>query len=447
MNGFQEGNPILAWVDHLPTAWKARRMKEVAKTSLSSVDKKTEAGENAVRLCNYTDVYKNDFITSDLDFMEATASMSEIQRFRLSEDDVIITKDSETPDDIAVPAYIPHDLGGVVCGYHLAVIRPSKDVIVGRFLFRALQASGVREQFYSTANGITRYGIGQDSISNAIVPVPPFVLQHSIASFLDRKIAAIDALIAKKQRLVKLLEEKRQSIITRAVTKGIDPNAKMKDSGVEWLGEIPAHWIVAPTKLVARLESGHTPSRQHPEYWVNCTVPWFSLSDVWQIRSGRQDYLGETKEMISELGIDNSGARLLPAGTVVVSRTASVGFSGIMPCPMATTQDFANWICGTRLQPEYLLYVFRGMKEEFKRLMMGSTHQTIYMPEIETFRTPVPPIVEQKDIVKYVRDRTRLFDEVLDRASSLVERLREYRQALITAAVTGKINVREEKVA
>lgn len=330
-------------------------------------------------------------------------------------------------------------------GRGLCAIKPlDRNVLLAEYLGYLLEH--VKEQLNEIATGSTYTAVSVEDVGSAAIDLPPITKQCAIASLLDRKTAAIDALIEKKQRLVELLEEKRQAVITRAVTKGLDPNVKMKDSGVEWLGEIPAHWIVAPTKLVARLESGHTPSRQHPEYWVNCTVPWFSLSDVWQIRSGRQDYLGETKEMISELGIENSGARLLPAGTVVVSRTASVGFSGIMPCPMATTQDFANWICGPRLQPEYLLYVFRGMKEEFKRLMMGSTHQTIYMPEIETFRTPVPPIVEQKDIVNYVRDRTRLLDEVLDRASSLVERLREYRQALITAAVTGKINVQEEKV-
>src|SRR5207249_3411959 len=107
-------------------------------------------------------------------------------------------------------------------------------------------------------------------------------------------------------------------------------------------------------KYVTRLETGHTPSRQHPEYWENCTIPWFSLADVWQIRDGRKEYLEDTAEKVSELGLANSAARLLPLGTVIVSRTASVGFSGIMPVPMATTQDFVNWICGPKLLPEYL---------------------------------------------------------------------------------------------
>src|SRR5437867_2109956 len=135
------------------------------------------------------------------------------------------------------------------------------------------------------------------------------------------------------------------------------PYPSYKDSGVDWIGRIPADWTIRRIKFVARLESGHTPSRQHPEYWVDCTIPWFSLADVWQIRDGTKEYVSETQEKISELGLKNSAARLLPAETVMLSRTASVGFSAIMGVPMATTQDFVNWICGPSLRSEFLLYV------------------------------------------------------------------------------------------
>lgn len=164
-----------------------------------------------------------------------------------------------------------------------------------------------------------------------------------------------------------------------ATPRGFKPYPEYKDSGVEWLGDIPAHWEVNRTKFAARLRSGHTPSRQHLEYWQDCTIPWFGLADVWQIRDGRIEYVSETAEKISELGLANSAARLLPKGTVILSRTASVGFSAIMGVDMATTQDFVNWVCGPTLRPEYLLYVFRSMGQEFARLTMGSTHQTIYL--------------------------------------------------------------------
>lgn len=189
---------------------------------------------------------------------------------------------------------------------------------------------------------------------------------------------------------------------------------------------------------MARLESGHTPSRQAPEYWApeECTIPWFSLADVWQLREARQTYLGETAEKISPLGVQNSAARVLPAGTVVLSRTASVGFAGIMPRPMATTQDFANWVPGPRLVPEYLLQVFRAMAPEFERLRMGSTHQTIYMPDIQAFRVPLPPVEIQREIASFVDHRTASVDDLIEKRERLIVLLQEKRQVLINQAVT-----------
>jgi type I restriction enzyme S subunit len=176
---------------------------------------------------------------------------------------------------------------------------------------------------------------------------------------------------------------------------------------------------------------------------VDCTIPWFGLADVWQIRDGQTEYVTDTAEKISELGLANSAARLLPKGTVVLSRTASVGFSAIMGADMATTQDFVNWVCGPNLRPEYLLYVFRSMQQEFRRLTMGSTHQTIYMPDVGGFSTPLPPIAEQDRIVVFVREHARRIDALVARVRDAIARLKELRTALISAAVTGKIDVRE----
>jgi type I restriction enzyme S subunit len=160
------------------------------------------------------------------------------------------------------------------------------------------------------------------------------------------------------------------------------------------------------------------------------------LADVWQIRDGICDYLGDTEEKVSESGLAHSSARLLPAGTVVLSRTASVGFAGIMPAPMATTQDFANWMCGPRIMPEYLLNCFRAMRGEFDRTMMGSTHQTMYMPDIRRLAVPVPPIAEQQRVVDFLRLRLPLLDRLIEKKRRLIELLQEKRQALITQAVT-----------
>jgi type I restriction enzyme, S subunit len=206
----------------------------------------------------------------------------------------------------------------------------------------------------------------------------------------------------------------------------------------DWLKGVPPDWDIALLKLVARVESGHTPSRNHPEYWVpeECTIPWFSLADIWQLREGRQKYLGDTKEKISPLGMANSAARILPSGTVVLSRTASVGFSGIMPRSMATTQDFVNFVCGKKLLPGFLLWALRGMRSELERLRMGSTHQTIYMPDLLQFRVPVIPIDRQQAIANFLDQKTAAIDALIERKQRLIALLAEKRAAVIHRAVT-----------
>lgn len=222
----------------------------------------------------------------------------------------------------------------------------------------------------------------------------------------------------------------------KVMPKRFRPYAEYRDSSVTWLGAVPSHWDVKRTKFVATLQSGHTPSRQKPEYWKDCTIPWFGLADVWQIRDGKVEYVHVTEEKISEIGLANSAARLLPKETVILSRTASVGFSAILGVSMATTQDFANWICGPSIRPEYLLFVFRSMDQEFRRLTMGSTHQTIYMPDVAGFSTVVPPVPEQEKIVAYIRSETAKIDALLEQKQRLINLLREKRTALITRAVT-----------
>ena len=315
-----------------------------------------------------------------------------------------------------------------------------RDGAHGRFAFYTSQC--IPFQYYSTNTALP--SMTKSLLGSHIIAVPCETEQGAIATFLDHETAKIDALIAEQQRLIELLQEKRQAVISHAVTKGLNPHAPMKDSGVEWLGEVPAHWTVIPLRLAARIESGHTPSRSHNEYWIekDCVHHWFTLGDVWQIRDGKAEYVYETQEKVSQAGLDNSAARMLPANTVILSRTASVGFSGILGVPMATTQDFVNWVCGPKIVPEFLLFVFRAMSKEFERLKYGSTHNTIYMPDIFSFRAPLPSLIEQGEIVSNVRESLRRLDASFDDLFRSKELLQERRSALISAAVTGQIDVR-----
>ena len=231
MVGDDEVSP-LAWTEQLPDNWDAQPLRSVANYVVSNVDKLSDDVEIEVQLCNYTDVYNNEFITRTLDFMRATASDAEIAKFGLAVGDVLITKDSESWGDIGVPALVRETAEDLVCGYHLALLRPHKGKMAGAFLFRCLQASPVRVQLELAANGITRFGIPKSEIGALRLPIPPLAQQSVIADYLDRETARLDALVAAKQRVLDLLAEKHQSLITRTVTRGLDSSAPLRDSGI-----------------------------------------------------------------------------------------------------------------------------------------------------------------------------------------------------------------------
>ncbi|HMU34916.1 MAG TPA: restriction endonuclease subunit S, partial [Pyrinomonadaceae bacterium] len=251
------------WLGDVPEHWELKRLKHNCRVFPSNVDKKANEGETTVRLCNYTDVYYNDSITCDLDFMEATATEDQIDRFTLLAGDTVITKDSESPDDIAVAAHVPFTLEGVICGYHLAVVRPTEGT-VGNFIKRFFDSRYAKSSFATLANGLTRHALGQYELKNVVLATPPLAEQTEIAAFLDRETGKIDELVAEQRRLIELLKEKRQAVISHAVTRGLNPNAPTKPSGIQWLGNIPEHWEVASMKRRGKLLTEKTERRLNP---------------------------------------------------------------------------------------------------------------------------------------------------------------------------------------
>jgi type I restriction enzyme S subunit len=175
---------------------------------------------------------------------------------------------------------------------------------------------------------------------------------------------------------------------------------------------------------------------------IDRTIPWITTGEVWQIRDDRTEFLRETRELVSELGIANSSAELHPVGTVVLSRTASAGYSAIMGTDMATSQDYVTWTCGPRLRPRFLLLCLRAMRQDLLgRLAMGSTHQTIYVPDIQSIRVPLPPLEEQDQLVEWTWQRLRRTDAATDATRRQIDLLAERRKALISAAVDGQVDV------
>jgi type I restriction enzyme S subunit len=193
---------------------------------------------------------------------------------------------------------------------------------------------------------------------------------------------------------------------------------------------VPKDWSLVHLTSVARLESGHTPARNQPSYWDGY-IPWISLHDSAMLDVSE---ITRTELTVSQEGIANSSARLLPKGTVVFSRTATVGKSTIMGHEMATSQDFANFICGSRLHNRYLMFLFRFMSSEWTRLMAGSTHNTIYMPVFQQLQILLPPLAEQEAIASALSDA----DTWIESLEQLIAKKRQIKQGAMQELLTGK---------
>ena len=210
------------WLGDIPAHWDVALLKHVSDVRFSGVDKHAHDHEIPVRLCNYTDVYKNDRIAESMDLMHATATSAEIARFLLKAGDVLITKDSETPDDIAVPAWVPEDLSGVVCAYHLGLLRPIPKRVAGEFLFRAIGSARIAEQFHVLATGVTRFALSKHDVKNAIIPLPPTDEQAQICRWITEACQPLDGAIQRAQDEITLIREYRDRLIADAVTGQVD---------------------------------------------------------------------------------------------------------------------------------------------------------------------------------------------------------------------------------
>lgn len=303
------------------------------------------------------------------------------------------------------------------------------------------QFKSMRTEFKSLNMGSTHQTIYQKDAAGLQISVPPLEEQRAIAVYLDRETSRIDTLIEEQQLLSELLRERRRALRVHVTLHGSTPTEEV-ESSLPWANQLPENWAVVPLTSVAQLESGHTPSRSREDWWTDCYIPWVSLHDVGTMRETK--YLQDTAQRISDAGIVNSSARLLPAHTVVLSRDATVGRTAIIGVPMATSQHFAAWICGPLLDPEYLWALFAdAMQPLFDSFRNGSTIRTIGMGDLKSFRIPLPPLDEQRRIVEYLDEETPKIDTLIAETEKFIALARERRSALITAAVTGQIDVRE----
>lgn len=434
------------WLGEVPAHWEVRRIRNLVEMRVSSVDKHLKQGEQPVRLCNYVDVYKNDRIGANLDFMPATATRKEIERFRLIPGDVVLTKDSEVWNDIGVPALVEYSAEDLVCGYHLAILRATAGVLGGEYLFRVLQSAGVAWQFHVASNGVTRFGLSHHAIKSARVPVPPLPEQTAIARFLDAADRRVRRYIWTKERLIELLEEEKQATIHEAVTGRIDvrtgqPYPAYKDSGVEWLGRVPEHWEVAGLgyryeQCLGKMLDGKRITGEHlVPYLRNIDVQWDEIN------------VADLPQM--DIRPDEMPRYTVQPGDLLVCEGGEVGRCAIWrgeidPCGFQKALHRLRPRDGERDTPRFLYY---GLAVAVTSGAFADGHESTIAhltgEKLRRHRFAFPSTDEQTTIVRYLDATERLSSA--RRASLLrqIDLLREYRTRLIADVVTGKLDVRE----
>jgi type I restriction enzyme S subunit len=424
----------------LPEGWEQVPLKNVCDFVVSNVDKHSFDDELPVRLCNYTDVYKNDRVSPEMDLMTATATQEEIERFHLEVGDVVITKDSESWDDIAIPAYVEGTADDFVCGYHLALLRPRKDAFDGRFLFRCMQSRPVAIQLELEATGVTRYGLPKDAIGLAVLPFPPLPVQRRIADYLDREASRIDSLIAEKESMLALLEEKRAALISHVVTRGLDPDVHLKRSGEEWLDQVPTHWDMCQLKRTW-LSSDYGLSESIREEGEIAVLRMSCIIDG-RIHASKAGAISEVEEHL-----------LLRRNDLLFNRTNSldqIAKVGIVDFDPSEPLTFASYLVRIRTNdlaiPKYLNFLLNApiFLEFARKNAIPAIGQANLSPaRYGEIHVPIPPRAEQEKIVAFLERETGAVNLLLEEIRCSVELLRERRAALVAAAVTGQISLME----
>ncbi len=434
------------WLGEVPEHWEAHRIRNATEMRVSNVDKHMKDNEVPVRLCNYVDVYKHDRIRHEMPFMRATASPEEIVRFRLERWDVLITKDSEAWNDIGVPALVEHPADDLICGYHLALLRPQRDRLSGDYLFRALQSNAVAHQFHVAANGVTRYGLSHASIKSIWLPVPPLPEQAAIVRFLDHYDRKIRHYIRTKQKLIKLLEEQKQVIIHSAITRGLDPNVCLKPSGMEWLGDVPEHWAVARLKtLVSQVTSG---SRGWSNFAADNGPLFIRIGNLTRSSIGL-DLTDTVRLNLPKFASVEAERTRIQKNDLLLSITAYIGSVAVVPgnlgeayisqhvacCRPKTTIANIKWIAYVLLSP---------VGQTHGRLCMyGGTKQGLSLDDVKNYVVLLPSPEEQNALVEWIENAAESIDRAIEIAHRKISLLHEYRTRLIADVVTGKLDVRE----
>ena len=411
-------------------------LRYAADVRTSSVDKHTHDGELAIQLCSYTDVYKNDRVRPGAGLMRATATSDEVERFRLRVGDSVLTKDSEDPSDIGISAYVDGTADDFVCGYHLAIARPTNDTHP-RYLTWALRSRPILNHFSNHALGISRYGLTVNGLRSAPIPWHSTDAQRRIADFLDDRIARIDQILSGRRAQVALLHATAARASFETVT-GFGLPRERRPTEIAWVGDLPAEWPLFTVSSQFQVDLGKMldEKRQKGEH----TIPYLRNTNV------QWDTIDTDDLKIMDVALEERGRYTVRSGDLLICEGGQPGRSAIWTgslSPLGFQKALHRARTRGRSRPAWLLECLRtAVALNVFAVENGQTtigHLT--NEQLRSLRFPFPdPDVQDRLLAGLAETRLQVASAVQALTSSN-ELLAEYKQALITAAVTGEIDV------
>jgi type I restriction enzyme S subunit len=421
----------------IPEGWQQNRLSDLADIKFSNVDKKSHEDEQPVKLCNYTDVYYNSRITNHIPFMHATAKEREVEKFSLQQGDVIFTKDSETPEDIAVPSFVSEPLENVLCGYHLTLLRPHEGISSGEYLSHLFGLPSVQHHFYVLANGITRFGLTSDAVTKTPIVHPPLPEQKKIAAILT----SVDEAIEKQEAQIAKLQNLKKAMMQELLTKGIG-HTEFKDSPV---GRIPKVWETRPFSELVNIKHGFAFSGEFftsmPTEFILLTPGNFHVNGSLYFGRNTKYYSGSVP---NEYVLENGD--LLVVMTDLTKEMAILGNAVLMKSsqPVLHNQRIGKVLIKENnhnhvIKP-YLCLLFNSthVKNHVKNTATGTTVRHTSPTKMLEPLVPVPTKNEQEKIVSIlasVADNIEATQKKLAHTKSL-------KKALMQDLLTGKVRVK-----
>ena len=427
------------WIGEIPSVWKFGKMKYQLSNNDGGVWGSDVENEN-----DGTVVIRSTEITIDGQWdlsnpMKRILTDSEIEKTLLYSGDIVLTKSSGSPNHIGKSVIVNSEVENLKCCYSNFVQRLRFRNYNSKLYHYILNNHVVREQYRYLTQTTTGLGnLNGTTLNEVFLPFIPLSEQQQIVTFLDTKTSLIDSLIEKTQRKIELLKEKRTSLINEVVTKGLNPNVEMKDSGVEWIGEIPKGWRIGKLYQYSEMSNGSTPSRDKPEYWENGTIPWMSSGEI------NKKKIRDIDGRITQEGFENSSTKILPIGTVMMGLNGqgkTKGTVGILEIETTCNQSLCGMIFKDDMYPMFSYYFLDSQYYHIRGLVGEGQREGISVSFLGRYPLVVPPISEQQQIVEYLDEQTQLIDITTSIEEKRIELLKEYRQSLISEVVTGKRKV------